>query len=219
MKSFLLLVWLIPFLVVEATPAGEAPTPSILSAAPVSLTGEASMPSTLSAAPVSLAGEALMPSTLSASTTFDISPMLIIRKTQAMYWENGVGVEFTHDKLFDRRLYFAASYITSRLGSAMGTNALKQDYLIAGADWRTKIRPSLWWTAGLSTGVFFVDYEDAMFSNLPATSPLMAVETGLVWKAGPLNVKLQLGYNLISGNGNNVPGSLFPVYYQLNIGF
>lgn len=146
-----------------------------------------------------------------------VSPMLMVRKTVALYWENGVGVDYTHDKLFDRRLHFSAGYLSSRLGSAIGSNALKQDYLLLGADWHTPILPALQWTIGLNTGLFMVDYEEDVFNNLPAQSALMAVQTGVMWKTGPVDLKLVLGYNLIAGNGVDIPGSLFPVYYQLNI--
>ncbi len=146
-----------------------------------------------------------------------IAPSVLVRKTQALYCENGVGVDFSHSALLNGRLHFNAGYISSRLGSAIGSNALKQDYLLLGADWRTPILEKLGWVVGIGTGVFMVDYEDEVFETLPATSALMAVETGLAYQAGPVALKLMLGYNLISGNGADVPGSLFPVYYQLNV--
>jgi len=146
-----------------------------------------------------------------------IAPSVLVRKTQALYLENGVGVDFSHSALLNGRLHFNAGYLSSRLGSAIGSNALKQDYFLLGADWRTPLWQKLDWVVGVGTGVFMVDYEDEVFAALPAVSALMAVETGFAYQAGPVGLKLVLGYNLISGNGADVPGSLFPVYYQLNV--
>ncbi len=146
-----------------------------------------------------------------------LAPSVMIRKTQALYWENGVGLDFSHPGLLNGRLHVNAGYLSSRLGSAIGSNALKQDYFLLGADWRTPIVNQLNWVAGISTGIFTVDYEDEVFAALPSSTALMAVETGFTYKAGPVGLKLLLGYNLISGNGVDVPGSLFPVYYQLNV--
>lgn len=146
-----------------------------------------------------------------------LAPALLVRKTQALYWESGVGVDYTHDRLFGRRLHLNAGYLTSRLGSALGTNALKQDYFLLGADWHTPVADRLKWLAGIHTGFFSVDYEDEVFANLPASSALLSIETGLNYTAGPVDLQLVAGYNLIAGNGADVPGSLFPVYYQLMV--
>lgn len=146
-----------------------------------------------------------------------LAPALLVRKTQALYWESGVGIDFTHSRLWGERLHFNLAYLTSRLGSAIGSNALKQDYFLLGADWHTPIADKLTWVAGLHTGYFVVDYEDDVFANLPASSPLLSISTGLNYSAGPVDLQLVAGYNLISGNGADVPGSIFPVYYQLMV--
>jgi hypothetical protein len=49
------------------------------------------------------------------------------QKAQKLYWENGFALDFASPKIADRRIHFGASYVTSRLGSAMGSNAIKQD--------------------------------------------------------------------------------------------
>lgn len=146
-----------------------------------------------------------------------LAPAMLVRKTQALYWESGVGVDFTHSRLFDERLHLNAGYLTSRLGSAIGSNALKQDYFLLGADWHAPLANKLSWVAGLQTGFFVVDYEDDVFANLPASSPLLSISTGLNFSAGPVDLQLVAGYNLISGDGADVPGSIFPVYYQLMV--
>lgn len=109
------------------------------------------------------------------------------------------------------------AYLASRLGSAIGSNALKQDYFLLGADWHTPVADKLSWVAGLHTGIFVVDYEEDVFANLPASSALLSISTGLNYSAGAVDLQLVAGYNLISGDGAEIPGSLFPVYYQLMV--
>ena|SRR5680860_194363 len=50
-----------------------------------------------------------------------------IQKTQKLYWENGFAFDFASPKIADSRIHIGVSYVTTRFGSAMGTNAIKQD--------------------------------------------------------------------------------------------
>ena len=62
------------------------------------------------------------------------------------------------------------------------------------------------------------DYENPLFDILPTKSMLLSVETGLNYQFKfPMSASLTLGYNLKNGDGVNVPGSLFPVFYRLSI--
>jgi len=71
--------------------------------------------------------------------------------------------------------------------------------------------------AGLNTGLFTVNYENSIFNDLPSSALLMAVETGLNYKFKqmPLSASLTIGYNVRTGNGIDIPGSLFPVFYKV----
>lgn len=102
------------------------------------------------------------------------SPYLLVQKTIALYWEGGFGVDFTHRKLADERLHFSVDYLTSRLGSAWGTNALKQDYFSVGAYWHAWHNSPVRWINGLKSSHFMVDYEDDVFNNLPSSTFLLA---------------------------------------------
>lgn len=148
----------------------------------------------------------------------DIQAGLVSQKTQNLYWENGIGADLTSDFLMHKKLHLKAAYISSSLGSAIGSNAIKQDNLIIGADWRFRSEKDLQILAGLNTCLFMADYENPLFDILPSKSMLLSVETGLNYQFKfPMSASLTLGYNLKNGDGVNVPGSLFPVFYRLSI--
>lgn len=152
-------------------------------------------------------------------TSYTLKAGLVFQQTQYLYNENGLGVDFSSAKILNNKVHFKADYLTSKLGSAIGSNALKQDYYIVGVDYRFFSDKKVQVLAGLNTGLFVVNYEDALFDDLPSSSLLLAVETGLNYdfQKIPLSATLSVGYNLRNGNGIDVPGSLFPVFYKLGL--
>ena len=143
---------------------------------------------------------------------------LRFQKTEQLYWENGVGADFTSDFLLHKKIHLKLSYATSRIGSAFLTNAIRQDNVVIGVDWRFRSDKDFQLFAGLNTGFFHADMENPIFNVLPHNSMLLQLETGLFYKFKfPLATSLSVGYNLINGDGVNVPGTLFPVYYQLSV--
>lgn len=150
-------------------------------------------------------------------TSSELSGGVVFQKTQNLYFENGLGLDYTCDRLLNKRIHIKATYLSSRLGSAIGSNALKQDNFILGADYRFFADKKIQLIAGLNTGIFTVDYGSAVFDDLPSSALMLAVETGLNYnfRKLPLSAGLTVGYNLRNGNGIDIPGSLFPVYYKL----
>lgn len=149
---------------------------------------------------------------------YDLKVGLVFQKTESLYWENGVGADFTSDFLLNKQIHLKATYLTSRLGSGIGSNAILQDNFLLGADWRFRSDKDLQIMAGLNAGVFVADYGNPVFDVLPNSSMLLSVETGLVYRFKfPITAGLTVGYNLKSGNGVDVPGSLFPVFYRLSV--
>jgi hypothetical protein len=147
--------------------------------------------------------------------SYELGVGLKSQKTEQLYWENGIGADFTSDFLLNKRLHLKLSYISSRIGSAFNTNAIKQDNYIFGVNWHFMSQKDLQITAGLNTGFFHADMERSVFNILPHNSMLFSAETGLFYKFKmPLAVNLSLGYNFVNGNGVNTPGTLFPLYYQ-----
>jgi hypothetical protein len=153
-----------------------------------------------------------------SSTKQDIKLGLIFQKTQSLYLENGIGADYSSDFLLNKQIHLKAGYLSSRFGSALGTNAIKQDNIIVGADWRFRQNKDLQILAGLNGGLLFVDYENSVFDVLPKSATFLSVETGLVYNFKfPISISLTVGYNLKSGNGIDIPGTLFPVFYKFGV--
>jgi len=152
------------------------------------------------------------------SNSDELGVGLRFQKTEQLYWENGVGIDYTSSFLLKKHIHLKMSYFTSGLGSAMFENALLQDNFVVGFDWRFRPQKNLNFFVGLNTGFFNVDLINATFNSLPQNSMLFSAETGFFYKFKfPLATSLSVGYNFINGNGIDRPGTLFPVYYQLSV--
>ena len=140
------------------------------------------------------------------------------QKTVNLYYENGFTLQYSDERLLNEQLYIGVSYVTSRLGSAMGSNALKQDnYLFSGT---YLFRPSktLQPFSRLNTGYFYADYEEDIFKDLPNSSFLLSPEFGISYNNfSPFKIGASIGYNLITGDGIEGPGTLFPVFFQTSL--
>jgi hypothetical protein len=154
-----------------------------------------------------------------AMAQYHLNAGLAIRKTEALYWENGVTAELSSDNLLNNQLVLQGTYVSSRFGNALFGNALSQDNLIFGARWIFSPEKKLRFDAGINTGLFVVDYNSDIFEDLPATSTLLAIEAGIRYSLKPVELRLSAGYNLKNGNGDNIPGTLFPVYYQFVVSY
>ncbi len=152
------------------------------------------------------------------ASNYELGVGLRIQKTEQLYWENGIGLDYTSDFLMKKKIHIKMSYASSRIGSAFGTNAIKQDNYLIGADWRFRSDKYFQIFAGLNTGFFHFDTENPIFDVLPNNSMLLSLETGLFYKFKfPLATSLSVGYNIINGDGVSKPGTLFPVFYQLSV--
>lgn len=149
-------------------------------------------------------------------TNAQLSVGIVSQKTQKLYWENGVGVDYTSDLLLGKKIHLKAAFVTSRLGTVLGTNAIKQESFTVGADWRFFSEKPLQLFAGLNAGYFMAHYDDPQFDVIPSKSPLVQFESGLAYRfTFPLTLSASFGYNFINSNGEQGPGTLFPVFYQL----
>lgn len=147
---------------------------------------------------------------------YELNAGVISQKTQKLYWENGFGIDFTSDLLLKKKIHLKSSFVTSRLGSAISSNAIKQENFTIGADWRFFPTRSFQIFTGLNTGFFMAHYENQEFDVLPDSSPLLQFETGMVYRFEfPLSLSASFGYNVKNSNGEQGPGTLFPFFYQL----
>jgi hypothetical protein len=151
------------------------------------------------------------------NSVLDIGPRF--QKAIDLYYENGVSLNYSDRRLMPDRLYFGLNFYTSRLGTAYHSNAIKQNsFLLSPAYYfrRTHLfRPF----ARLNIGYFSADYGSPIFDVLPSTSKLLSPEAGISIQTHiPLKISASLGYNLVTSNGlNNVPGTIYPFYYQLTV--
>lgn len=141
---------------------------------------------------------------------------LMFQKVQKLYWENGFALDYSNKNILDRKIHFGFAYASSRFGSAMGSNAIKQDNFIVSANYHFFNKKKLNLTLGFNTGFFNADYEIEAFDVLDKNSLLLALNIGVAYKYNDkLTASLSTGYNIISGNGASGPGTLFPVYYRM----
>lgn len=141
-----------------------------------------------------------------------------VQKAQKLYWENGFSFDFTSPKIADSRIHFGATYVTSRLGSAMGSNAIKQDNFLISGGYHFLHQKQFQPFTRLNMGYFHSDYEDAIFDVLPRKAFLLSIDAGLSYEFMiPFTVSLSAGYNLNTGKGSSGPGTLYPVFYQMSI--
>lgn len=141
------------------------------------------------------------------------------QKTHSMYWENGIAAQYSFPNFKPGQFYVGVDYITSRLGSAINSNALKQDSFIASAAYYFRKDKPLHITTKLNMGFFSVDLEEEIFNELPHTDFLLSPEVGLSYdfKKFPIIVNLGTGYNIGLKEEGESPGTLQPFFYNLTI--
>lgn len=141
-----------------------------------------------------------------------------LQKTQKLYLENGFAVDYACAKLLDGRIHFGASYVSSRLGSALASNAIKQDNYLLNTAFHFRPQKSLQPFVRLNLGYFYADYESPLFDALPNSTLMTALDAGLSYEFKiPLTLEVSAGYNLSAGTGIAGPGTLFPVFYQMSL--
>ena len=141
-----------------------------------------------------------------------------LQQTVNLYNENGISISYSCKKLKPDKLYFGFTYITSRLGTAFHSNAIKQDNFLVSAAWYLRRKHIIRPFGRLNTGYFSADYGSKIFDVLPRKSLLLSTDIGLCFETNlPLKISATLGYNFITGNGLSGPGTLYPLFYQLTI--
>jgi hypothetical protein len=156
----------------------------------------------------------------SDSTTIsrELKGGLRFQKTQKLYWENGFTIDYTCSRLWNKRIHLGLSYTTSRLGSAINSNAIKQDNYLFNASYHFMHTKSLHPMLRLNLGYFYADMENEIFEVIDHTAFMVSIDAGVYYQFDfPLTIGLTAGYNLSSGNGTTGPGSLYPIFYQMSL--
>lgn len=140
------------------------------------------------------------------------------QKGQKLYWENGFTADFTSPKIMNNKVHLGFSYVTTRLGSAIESNAIKQDNYLLNFGYFFRNQKRLQPFTRLNTGFFYADYESDIFEELDNTALLLSIDAGVSYSfKAPITLHLSAGYNLTAGTGASGPGTLYPVYYQMSI--
>jgi len=158
-----------------------------------------------------------LPQESPAQSNTHIDLGLRFQKSFGLYWENGIISQFSFDSIANNKLRLGIGYVSSRLGSAIGNNAIKQDnYQIWLAYYfkkDKKFNPFM----SLGSGFFVANYGSDDFDALDQSSLLLSPIAGLEWNTPfELKMNVSLGYNFTSGNGEKGPGTLYPVFAQFN---
>jgi hypothetical protein len=144
---------------------------------------------------------------------------LRFQKTHTLYWENGVSGQYSFKNIKPGKLYFGFDYASSRFGSAINSNALKQDRFIGSLAWFWRKGNAFRYYSKLNIGYFKVNLEEDIFSELPSSATFFAPEIGFSYDISSMPIKLNLGsgLNFEQGEGGTTPGTLLPLYYHLTI--
>jgi hypothetical protein len=153
-------------------------------------------------------------STTSHAQVHSFDAGLRFQKSIGLYLENGLTAQYN----LTTRWVLGATYITSRLGTAMGSNAIKQDNIFVSGAYQFRPTHVLQPFVRASLGYFTADYEAPVFKILPNSSAIVALEGGVSYTfKSPFKTNLSIGYNLISGDGETGAGTLYPVFYQASV--
>ncbi|MCK5823792.1 MAG: hypothetical protein KAG96_00100 [Ichthyobacteriaceae bacterium] len=147
---------------------------------------------------------------------------VLFQKTQKLYWENGFEIDYTNKVLFNKRIHFGFDFVTSRLGSAISSNAIKQESYRFNTSYHFRNTKDFKIVPSLNIGYFYADYEEEIFDVLVNTSLIFSGEIGVSYSLKnklnvPISLNLSTGMNLISGNGIKSAGTLYPFYYQISM--
>ena len=142
---------------------------------------------------------------------------LRLQQSWNMYNENGITVQFTPKNILNDQLSFGATYVSSRFGSAINSNAILQDNFVLHSTYvfsKSSFSPLV----RLNAGYCFADYESSLFDDIDASMPLFSIEAGASYAFDvPLTVQAGLGYNLITSDGSSGIGTVYPLFVQCTL--
>lgn len=144
---------------------------------------------------------------------------LRFQKTQNMYWENGVSAQYSFSNFKPQQFYVGVDYVTSVLGTAAGSNALKQHNFIFSGSWLFRAEKAFRYGFRLNAGYFYANYEEDFFDDLPNKAFLFSPEVNLNYTFSELPIKIQLGsgYYIDFAKEGYSPGTFQPLYYHLDV--
>ena len=142
------------------------------------------------------------------------------KKFTGFYWENGITGEFSSPKILKGKVSFGLNLVSSRLGSAISSNALPtlETELSILKYFRTNkaFQPLV----QLNIGYAHANY-GPLFASIPNNGALLSLEAGVSFSLPVLKKHIKLkatgGYNFLNGNGSRGMGTVYPFYGQFSI--
>lgn len=143
---------------------------------------------------------------------------LRFEKVAGLYWNNGVSFEYSSPRLCRQKITFGFYAISSRLGSALASNAIPYTEINLSAikyfRESKRFRPLL----RLNLGYAHANYGSDVFYGIPQSAALASFEAGAAYQFKfPLRASISGGYNFITGNGASGLALVYPVYAQVSV--
>lgn len=141
-----------------------------------------------------------------------------LQKTWELYWQNGAELSCSHDAWVQDRLVLGVSAVSTRIGSAWASDALRQEEYLVHSQWR--FRSGKRWEpfVGMALGWFWLHIENPLFQGIPHSSPLWVWEGGTSWEfRHGVGLQFGLGWHMLTGDGTQGPGSLYPLFMQTQL--
>ena len=134
------------------------------------------------------------------------------------YWYNGVSAEYTSPKLINNRLGIGFNFLSSRLGTAMSSNAIPFYEIDLSGSYYLRNGKSLQPYFRLNTGFAKASYGDDVFRSIPDHAMILSVEAAMTYRFNiPVKISLGGGYNVLTGNGSKGLATIFPAYGQCSV--
>jgi hypothetical protein len=149
----------------------------------------------------------------SQDSTYSLEAGIRCKKFTGFYWENGVTAEFKSEKIANKKITFGLNVVSSRLGSAINSNALATLETELSAIYYFRFSKDFQPLVRLNAGMAHVNYGSPIFDDLQKNAPLLSLEVGLSYKL-PANLRVAIsgGYNLFTGNGSKGLGTVYPIF-------
>ncbi|MFT6746847.1 MAG: hypothetical protein ACJAZ2_001192 [Glaciecola sp.] len=143
---------------------------------------------------------------------------LLLQKSYHFYWENGITVTYRPSNIMNCRLGVGLNVLSSRLGSALGTNAIKQDQILLFGQYDFLPSKTIKPFVQLNFGYLKAQYDQDIFSELEDESLLTSINIGVTGTVKEmLVIKGSLGYNIIGGNGQSGLATVYPLIFHLSV--
>jgi hypothetical protein len=152
----------------------------------------------------------------SIDTSSHFSAGIRLKKYVGFYWVNGLSGEWHSPKLLNNKLHLGINIATSKLGSALYSNAL--------TTWETELSLLYYFRkakplhpiARINIGLASAQLGSS-FSTLSSRTMLLSLETGCHYTHKKYSYRLYGGYNLLTGNGISGLGTIYPIYAGVGI--